>query len=390
MRRILFVDDEPAILAGLRRSLRSLRNEWEMEFVESGAEALSTLEGSHFDVVVSDMRMPGMDGVGLLSQIKAAYPDVIRIVLSGHTDRGSTMKATGVTHQYLAKPTDPDELITAIRRATQLEDSLANERVARATGGLESLPPMPALYAEVAEELAGDDPSIDHVAKIVAKDPGMASKVVQIVNSSFFGMRTRITDPEQAVALLGLDTVVGLILTGPFSQTSEGPGSDDRWMNGLATAGLAKRVCQMEGSDKQAADDAYLAGLLHDCGRTIVAAQLPREYARIEQEARGGEFVEAEHKVLGASHAEIGAYILGIWGLPAPVIEAVLHHHNPSQGSVSGFGPLTAVHAAAVIVSNHAGDHPCVLDEDHLESVGKTGRFDEWQSEFEPPEELAS
>ncbi len=192
------------------------------------------------------------------------------------------------------------------------------------------------------------------------------------------------------MTLLGLDTVVGLILTGPFSKTSAGPGSDDRWLSGLATGGLAKRICQIEGADKQTGDDAYLAGLLHDCGRSIVAAQLPRDFKQIEALATDKPVFEAEHEVLGATHAEIGAYILGIWGLPAPVVEAVLHHHQPSAAGATAFGPLTAVHAASAIVSQHTGDHPNALDEAHLEAVGKTDRWDTWLDAFEPPEEMAS
>jgi HD-like signal output (HDOD) protein len=249
---------------------------------------------------------------------------------------------------------------------------------------------MPSLYAELTRELASDDPALDHVAQIVARDPGMAAKVIQIVNSSFFGMRTRITDPAQAVTMLGIDTVVGLILTGPFRNPEVPAGEDSRWIAGLATGTLARRIARSEGLDKQAIDDAYLSGLLCDSGRTVLAARLPSDFSQIESDAETGSVLESEHRLLGATHAEIGAFILGVWGLPSTVVEAVAFHHDPVAAAHTEFGALTAVHAASVIVSQWHGDHTTHLDEEYLRAVGKFDHFAEWQAAFEPPEEIAS
>jgi HD-like signal output (HDOD) protein/CheY-like chemotaxis protein len=389
-RRILFVDDEPAILSGLRRSLRSMRNEWEMTFAQSGEEAAEHLEASDFDVVVTDMRMPGMDGVELLARVKRDQPQIVRIVLSGHTDRASIMKATGVAHQYLAKPTDPDELVGAIKRAGRLEHVLADRRVIEAAGGLGALPPMPALYGEVAAELGSEDPSLNRVARIVARDPGMAAKVVQIVNSSFFGMRTRITNPEQAVTMLGIDTVVGLIVSDPFQGPATPGGEDSRWLAGLATGTFAREIAKSEGLDKQALDDAYLAGLLHDCGRSIMALRFPSDLDAVVAEPQTGSVLESERAIFGASHPEIAAFILGVWGLPSTVLEAVAFHHHPGDSGETSFGPSTAVHVASAIVSSECGDHATVIDEAHLEAIDKLDRLGDWKAAYEPPEELTA
>jgi len=108
-KRVLFVDDEPRILDGRRRMLRSMRHEWKMSFAETGQEALAILANQPFDVVVVDMRMPGMDGVQLLSEVRKRH-QIIRIVLSGTADREAILRAVGLAHQYLSKPCDAETL----------------------------------------------------------------------------------------------------------------------------------------------------------------------------------------------------------------------------------------------------------------------------------------
>ena len=98
MKRILFVDDEQRILDGLRRLLRDKRAEWEMVFVDGGSKALEQLRASPFDIVITDMRMPGMDGATLLTHVKEEFPDVVRLVLSGCSDPedGGRLCADGI------------------------------------------------------------------------------------------------------------------------------------------------------------------------------------------------------------------------------------------------------------------------------------------------------
>ena len=102
--RVIFIDDEPNILSGLKRILRPLRNEWQMEFKDGGQAALESLAETPCDVVVSDMKMPGMDGAQLLSAVKDQYPNSIRIALSGETDSHMIYRCVQHAHQYLAKP----------------------------------------------------------------------------------------------------------------------------------------------------------------------------------------------------------------------------------------------------------------------------------------------
>ena len=212
MTRILFVDDDPAVLEGIRRALRLFRREWKLVFATDSSSALAQAEEGAFDVVVADLRMPGMDGVRLLAAFKARWPETVRIALSGFLDRRASAQLTGIVHQYLAKPCDPALLLSVVRRATQLRDRLTDESLLRLVSGISRLPSMPALYTEVMQLVQDADSTVADIASVVARDPAMTAKVLQLVNSSFFGLRRRVTDPVQAVKLIGLDNLASLVL----------------------------------------------------------------------------------------------------------------------------------------------------------------------------------
>jgi len=218
-KRVLFVDDEPRILDGLKRMLRHMRDEWEMSFVESGEAALKVLESARFDVVVSDMRMPGMDGAELLTRVMERYPQIVRIVLSGHADKEMILKTVRPAHQYLSKPCDPEKLRSTVARASALRGLLADELLKQLVSQMSTLPSAPSLYNEVMNELRSGEGSVQRVGEIVSKDVGMTAKILQVVNSAFFGVPRHVESPAQAVSLLGLETIKALALSAQvFSQ----------------------------------------------------------------------------------------------------------------------------------------------------------------------------
>ncbi len=144
---ILFVDDEPNILSGLKRMLRSMRKTMNFQFAEDGPAALEIMASEKIDVVISDMRMPGMDGAALLTTIQEQYPHAIRIMLTGQADDDSVMRTVGVVHQFLAKPADPDILKQVIKRASALQDLMADERLKKLVSSIDNLPSLPKTYA---------------------------------------------------------------------------------------------------------------------------------------------------------------------------------------------------------------------------------------------------
>lgn len=377
---ILFVDDEDRVLAGLRRLLRPMRREWDMHFALSGAEALEYLAANPVDVVVSDVRMPGMDGIQLLDEVRSRFPDLIRIILSGHSDQVATLRATGVAHQYLAKPCDPVVLQTAIDRSAALRRDLGDEQVAAAIGGTKSLPPAPKVYDQLTAELAKEEPSLNVVADIVATDPALAAKVLQLVNSAFFALRREVTSVPQAVALLGMKTVVGLTLTVGLFDTPQ-PSPEIATIltkvraRSMDAANVAKAIALAEGASSADGDAAFLAGILHDCGKLVMSVNWPQEFTRLEQ---AGATVEAEQASYGLDHARAGGYLLGVWGLPDEIVEAVTYHHAPDRSLDEQFGITAALHAALATMDRVRGGSDFPFDEALIDRLGKADRIPAW------------
>ncbi|MER3474355.1 MAG: two-component system response regulator [Armatimonadota bacterium] len=389
-RRILFVDDEPNVLQGLQRMLRPMRSEWEMEFAGGGEEALQKMEQAPFDVIVSDMRMPGMNGAQLLKEVARRYPDTVRIVLSGHSDREYILQLVTTTHQYLAKPCDAQTIKDTVNRACALRDLLTSKELSALVSQVKSLPSLPSLYTRIIEILQSDDPSLQKIGQIVSEDIAMSAKVLQLVNSSFFGIARRISNPVQAVMFLGLETVKALVLSVHIfakwdSSRVKGFDIERLWHHSMTVGAVAKRLSETEQLSARDVDSAFTAGLLHDVGKLILAASLPDPYQRVlaESKAQNIPLWQAEERTFGTSHAEVGAYLLGLWGLPTSIVEAVAWHHRPAESPARTFCPLTTVHIAnALWCANEPG---CVPDLDTalIESMGLAERIPIWQTIYQ-------
>jgi HD-like signal output (HDOD) protein len=391
-KRILFVDDEPKILEGLGRMLRGMRHEWDMQFATGGPEALEIMTRELFDLVVTDMRMPGMNGLEFLTEVKAKYPDVIRMVLSGYADQLLIIRSIGVAHQYLSKPCEAESLRSTVTRALDLREVLANNTIKLLTSRLSTLPSLPSLYSEIVRELQSPDASIRRVGEIIARDPGMTAKILQLVNSAFFGIRRVVSNPAEAATYLGLETIQSLVLSlHAFAafETHQIPGFSvaQIWSHSLAAGLLAKRIMEGENAGRVQAAEAFTAGLLHDLGKLVLASNLPDEYgkalAKTALEVVTAE--EAEREVIGSTHEEVGAYLLGLWGLPDPIIEAVALHHHPSDCAAKIFGTLAAVHAADALDREHRSGREHAgqlsrLDLGYFDAIGKADRLSDWRA----------
>ena len=386
MKRILFVDDEPNILDGLKRILRSLRREWEMAFVSSGEEALKAMAVAPFDVVVTDMKMPGMNGVALLSDLQKHFPRTVRIVLSGHADLDASMGSVNVAHQFLTKPCEAEVLKSVVERACNLEVLLSSPTLQTILGGVGGLPPLPKVYKTLTEALADPEVDLCRIGEIVEQDGAIAAKVLQLVNSSFFGLRKEITSVRQATTYLGVNTIRALVLSfevfRQFNNTQVAGFSAEREQgHSLLAARIARRLVD----EKKVAEQAFLAAMLHDIGKLLMATYLPGEFEKALQASADSAQPchRAEEAVLGASHAEIGAYLLGLWGMPYAVVEAVANHHHPSrvEGQVD-FGVLGAVHVADVLARGQLDEmaHAVALDDAFLQVLGVTDRLAGWRA----------
>jgi HD-like signal output (HDOD) protein/CheY-like chemotaxis protein len=385
----MFVDDEPMVLQGLQRMLRGMRNEWDMMFVESGTKALELMKDFSFDVVVSDMRMPGMNGAELLCEVLKRSPKSVRLILSGHADQDLILKCVGSTHQYLSKPCEPETLRTAITRALELEKSLQSQTLRQLASQMETLPSIPALYIEIVEKMRDPNVGLDEVAAVMERDIAMTAKILKLSNSAFFGLSRPMSSPLEAVRYIGLETIKALVLSvQAFSQFEKmimpNFSIEALWAHSQATGALAQRITRLEDA-KQLQSEAFVAGLLHDTGRLVLASNFPVKYGEAIRMSTvsGVPLIEAERIVFGANHAEVGGYLLGLWGLPTPVVEAITFHHCPAKAPLKTFSTVTAVHVANGILHDLEAEAiipHASLDMTYLSGLGLTEHLEGWRA----------
>ncbi|MEJ2528620.1 MAG: response regulator [Gammaproteobacteria bacterium] len=388
-KKILFVDDDQSLLDGLHRALHSERKQWEMYFVPSGEEAVALMAQHRFDALITDIRMPGMDGVQLLSEVKRQHPDLIRFILSGHSSDELTLQSVKSAHQFFSKPCDIESLKAALVRAFSLRELLSNTKLQTFVSGTIVLPSLPHIYTEIVEHLDSPDVSVRAVGGIIAKDPGITAKILQLVNSAFFGLGRKVSNPEEAASLLGMDTIKCLVLSvGLFSQfnTSRlnqmGFSLEEAVDHSIRVGLLAQQIAKSENASKQMLDESHLSGFLHDIGRLILAENMPQDYARVMELARqdGYDLFLAEREILGTDHAAVGAYLLGLWGFADTVIETVAFHHRPELSGSKAFGPLTAVYVANALENTKSEQFTKLVSIEYLQSLGLDGRLEAWET----------
>lgn len=335
--RVLFVDDEEAILEGLRAVLRPQRREWDMVFALGGPAGLQQIEGSKFDVVVTDMRMPVIDGSALLIRVKELQPHAVRLVLSGQTDAQTALKSVFTAHQFLAKPCDVEKLRNVVKRCCELNQLLAADELKSLCADVSVLPAAPTTYLAISKVLNNPNSSTSDVARIVEREPTLCAKVLQVVNSAFFGLPRAVSSVSQAATFLGTLALRDLALA---METMAGLEKGKRplpaqaysafQVNALAVGLLGRRWFQGE---RRKADDAFVAGMLRDMGHLVLATH-------------GG-----SNGAEGDQHAALSAYLLGLWGIPHSVLEAVAFHEHPERVEHETLEVVDVVNLADAVVS---------------------------------------
>ena len=363
--RVIFVDDEPRVLEGLKRMLRPKRNEWDMTFVGSAQAALDALKQQPREVVVTDMRMPGMSGAELLEVVQREYPDTIRLILSGQAETESVMKALGVSHQFLSKPCDAEILQGTIARAFTLRDLAGNSgrqdagRAHQQTTDAARHLPEAGRVPEEPERRHGRRRE-DHLARSVDVRAPAQGGQLRLLRPRQAGRRR-----GRAGALLGLDRIMALVLGQGIFSGGEMPkvrgfSLEALWAHSLATATAAHRIAIEEGLDKDTGGRGVprrhaarhrQAGARHGHARTNTRACWSWRRASPASER------EFEMLELQASHTDVGAYLVGLWGLPNTIAEAIAFHEDPAQSTVASFGLPGIVH-----VADRIAHHPDIAD----------------------------
>lgn len=381
---VLFVDDEPNIIRGILRAFLSGHSHWKVLSAQSGQEALKILAETEVDIIVTDMRMPHMNGKELLEIVMRLYPAVSRIILSGLADRQELMGSINVAHQFLVKPINFETLQHTLDGIGNLRNLIKDRQVLEQVSALEMLQAAPTQYLNLLDLLEQEDVSTSRVAESIAGDPAMTARTLQLVNSAFFGLPLKISDLCQAVALLGFDIIrslvyyTNLIACWDKSKRNRGFGSPEEfWRHSVSVSALAKRIAILEQADTFLVNDALVSGLLHDLGKLVVSdIQQYRQVFQASTSVNSCFSYKEEYALANTSHAEAGGYLLGLWALPQRVIDAVAFHHQPTGINETSFSALAATHLANSIV-NHQNllaqgediDIYEIVDQEYLSSI---------------------
>ena len=326
---------------------------------------MELLRRSAFDVVASDMQMPGMSGIELLTEVRKLYPQTSRIIISGVTDQAEAADSLNCTHLFIPKPFDVTTLKATLARIGSLDAYLKDDKLRGLAGKMRALPSFPMLYLEIIREIESPKSSIQGIAKIVAKDPGITAKILQIANSAAFGLPEPVNDPVEAVQLLGMTTVRSLVLSAQVYSSFHSArlkkfSANALWTHLMKCGDLARTIMRRERTSFAESEDAFTAGMLHDMGKLMLADSLPK----------------AELEIFGATHTGLAAYLFGLWGLPAAIVEAVAFHHTPEKSDLKKFSALTAVHVANALCDESEAAN---LNLDYLAQIGVADRLDDWR-----------
>jgi len=386
-KRILFVDDEPDLLESVRDAMHRHRHMWAVVLASGGEAALELLAEEQADVVIADMQMPGMDGATLLGRIRDTYPTTIRMVLSGYASPQHLTRAAAVAHRFLGKPFDAAELARLIERSCALRELTLEAEAFRRTAAVTALPSRPGVHTQITAILADPGWEPDQIAVTIESDIAITAKVLQLANSAFFGIGRTVTSVREAVVYLGVETIKSLTLMAEaFGQLApehlDGFSIEEFQRHAMLVARVAGAILPPGRSQQEA----VTAGLLHDIGKLVLIADDPQQWNEVNDTAveRHIPFHEVEQEVQGVTHAATGAYLLSLWGLPDGVVEAVAHHHDPSEVPATVMDAVAAVHIANALVNDieagASGRAPSGgLDEAFLAKLGVSAQQTGWR-----------
>jgi HD-like signal output (HDOD) protein len=388
-RRILFVGQDDALCNDFRQRSVAAGTEWVAKFAGSWAETLTLINEFDFHAVVADIQLPDTDGVALLDEIMRRQPQAVRVVLSDMGNPTNTLQCVGRAHRHLLKPCDAGIVNDALNQALALETWLPGAAVQKLMPQMRWVPSPPSIYFKVLQEIRSPNASVETIGELIAQDPAITAKVLQLANSAVFGLQLQVVQPIEAVSYIGLETTTALVLLAHSFSTFEPLkpsvfSVDALWRHSLATGHFARAVALSENCAGELSAQAFAAGLLHDIGKLLFAANMPTKYAEAVDLAQREQrpLWDAETQVIGACHAEVGGALLGIWGLPSPIVEAVALHHAPARRVEKTFSPLTAVHVANILdheAEPEVGNTNSELALDYLNAIGLDDRVEEWR-----------
>jgi HD-like signal output (HDOD) protein len=382
-RHILVVNADERDGRELAEQLAASNSSWKIRHANRHEAAEVILQSSRVDALIADGPLPGVPPEALFKTASSRCPAAFRLALSGNYESGPALRTMGYAHQNLWKPSTTTDVRTVLAQAFALRDLLHNDRLRLLIAQIDSLPSLPRLYLDFLDEIRKPNPSHDRLSDITSRDIGLCSKILQLVNSAFFGLPRKIDNAGEALLHLGLENVRALVLSiqvfSLFDQIKVKSFSPETlWNHSFQTGVLARNIASFEKRPTEEIETAFTAGLLHDVGKLVLVAGVPRAWQDALETAVSERIPlwQAERTRLAATHAEVGAALFALWGIPDPIVEAVAFHHEPELSGANSFCALTAVHAANELA--HGGRS--AVASAYLEALDLSGRFERWKN----------
>ena len=366
-------------------------NHWFVERIDDETALVERVQSYRYDVLIVGISDNPDRTLSVLSKMVELSPDTIRIVVAGGLSPSHAARVSELSHSSLPEECTDIQISIAVEQALKVGGLIKKPEIKAFIGSVERLPSLPDIYEELNLALVSGKASARDIAKIVERDPVMSAKVLQLVNSAFFGLERHIYRLNEAVTILGVRLIRDLTLSShlfeAFPQSAEWTSFSFAQIHNrsMLVARFAQDICRTVKADRHIQGQAFLAGLLHDFGMIVLAANDPGEYREVLNKAAelNQPLYVVEKMTLGVSHAEAGAYLLGLWNIPPKVIEAVLFHHFPSSCPTDDFQPLTAVHVADALLPSVDNVMGCsissALSLKYIERAGFKEHLKQWE-----------
>ncbi|MCD4651944.1 MAG: HDOD domain-containing protein [Candidatus Cloacimonetes bacterium] len=390
MLSILFFEPDKKDQKRFKKMFAKVSSQYRITFCDSQEAMYAELRKNFFDILIVNIHDTGLSGLDLISRLGKQYPDMIRVVLSDTEDQMLMLRASVVAHQYISKPYDLNTICQAIKRFTRVRELMGNSNLSKLISQMKNLPTPPVIYTQLMRKLKEDDISLSEIGKMIEQDIGMSAEILRVVNSAQFGVRKKVISPTQAVTLLGINMVKDLMLsTHLFSQYEEKPflgiSYKSIWNHGMSTAGICRKISSSEKLGNETTNAAFISGLLHGIGVLVLASEFPETYFETVMRAEKEDIPlqESEYIDFKASHFEVGAYLMGHWGLADSIVEAIAYHQNIQAVAMEYITPTVVVHASnAIDFANHP--HWCYgkkpeIDWDILNHYNLSKTIKKWQ-----------
>jgi putative nucleotidyltransferase with HDIG domain len=384
---ILLADADLQVIEQFRQTLGE---SWHVQSVDTVPSAVAELKRRPYDVLVAGLDLGGVSGAKLLNEARRKHPGTMRFVLASESDKPRVMKEVLGAHRFLSKPLDLAALKGIIEGAAALDSWIASDGLRALVARVRTFPALPDIYLELLSVLRSPDATTGQVAELIAKDMAMTTKLLQVLNSAYFGLPNKITDLAEAVGILGFETVKSMVmaikLLGQYDRLKPGHFSIDQlWRHSTEVARNAKQIVLMHGGGCALAETAFTAGLMHDIGKVVLASNFNEQYRGAQSLATNQNLPlwEVEKEIFGASHGEVGAYLLGLWGMPREILEVAALHHTPRQAPSLEFSAVTAVHVANILERevhpNKDDSKTQPIDEGYLTEIGVQDCLPSWR-----------